>query len=210
MEKDLFDAKILTIGFARRLVPYKRADLIFRDLDRLRSFGGGKLQLVFAGNTYKNDPFSNGVVKAITEYANQLRGQIKIALITRYNLGVAKRLVSGCDLWLNNPMPGTEASGTSGMKAALNGVPNLSTMDGWWAEAYRSDVRSGWGFGEFVDGPDRGLSDFNQLAGNLENITDCYYNRQGEWHEKMTHSIALLSFFNTYRMTKEYNKKMWN
>jgi glycogen phosphorylase len=209
MEKDLFDARILTIGFARRLVSYKRADLIFRNLERLKSFAGGKLQLVFAGNVYKNDPFSNGLVQKITECANELRGSVKIALIPRYNLEIAKRLVSGCDLWLNNPTPGTEASGTSGMKAALNGVPNLSTMDGWWVEAYKSDVRSGWGFGEFVDGPDRDESDFNQLSGNLENIVDCYYNRQDEWHEKMTHSIALLSYFNTYRMVKEYDEKMW-
>ena len=207
---DQFNPRILTVGFARRLVPYKRPDLIFRDINRLQNIGYKKLQLVFAGNCYNDDYFSNNLIAVIRKHAQELRGKLKIALIPEYNLHTGQRLVAGCDLWLNNPTPGSEASGTSGMKAALNGVPNLSTMDGWWIEAYKSDVRSGWGFGEFVDSPDRNESDYNQLMNNLENIIDCYYNRREEWLEKMIHSIALIAYFNTYRMVNEYVAKMWN
>jgi len=206
---DLLSAKVLTIGFARRMVPYKRADLIFRDINKLRNIGYKKIQLVFAGNEYDGDQYSNDLVDRIKDYAHQLRGQIKIVFIPSYNLNIAKKLVAGCDIWLNTPIPRFEASGTSGMKAALNGVLNLSVMDGWWDEAYRADVKSGWGFGEFLEAPDRDDSDSAQLMRNLEDAIDCYYNRKEEWATKVKHSIALVSFFNTHRASKEYMGKIW-
>lgn len=208
-DDDLLSSDLLTIGFARRMVPYKRADLIFRDINKLRNIGYKKIQLVFAGNEYKDDYYSNDLVSRITEYAYQLRGQVKIVFIPTYNLEIAKKLVAGCDIWLNTPIPKHEASGTSGMKAALNGVLNLSVMDGWWAEAYRADVKSGWGFGEFLESPSRDDSDFSQLSRNLEDAIDCYYNRKEEWVTKVKHSIALVSFFNTHRANKEYMSKIW-
>jgi len=206
---DLLDEKILTVGFARRMVPYKRADLIFQNIHRLREIGYEKLQLVFAGNPYQDDAYSTRVVALIKEMALELRGQIKVVFIPKYNLEIARRLVAGCDVWLNNPVPGSEASGTSGMKAALNGVLNASVMDGWWIEAYHSDVKSGWGFGEFVDGQDRDVSDNSQLLSNLKDIVDCYGNRSSEWLDKIRHSIALIAYFNTHRTLREYQTKMW-
>jgi len=208
-DDDLLSSKVLTIGFARRMVPYKRADLIFRNIERLRNIGYKKIQLVFSGNKYDGDHYSNDLVEKITEYAYQLRGQIKIVFIPTYNLEIAKKLVAGCDIWLNTPIPRYEASGTSGMKAALNGVLNLSVTDGWWAEAYRTDVKSGWGFGEFLEAPNRDDSDFEQLMRNLEDAIDCYYNRPEEWVTKVKHSIALVSFFNTHRANVEYMSKIW-
>jgi len=209
-EEDYLDKQTLTIGFARRMVPYKRTSLIFHDLDRLRRIGYKKLQLVFAGNIHEDDGFSREMADLIDRTADQLRGQVKIVLIPYYNLAVSQRLVAGCDVWLNNPIPEREASGTSGMKAALNGGLNLSIMDGWWIEAFKSDIKSGWGFGEFLDDPDRDVSDFDQLMTNLSDVIDCYYNRPEEWGERMKHSVALISFFNTHRAIKEYASKMWS
>ena len=208
-DDDLLSSSVLTIGFARRMVPYKRTDLIFRDIEKLRNIGYKKVQIIFAGNEYDGDQYSNDLVDRIKSYAYQLRGQVKIVLIPSYNLAIAKRLVAGCDIWLNNPIPRHEASGTSGMKAALNGALNLSVMDGWWAEAYRADVKSGWGFGEFLEAPDRDESDAIQLMRNLSDAIDCYYNRKDEWATKVKHSIALVSFFNTHRANKEYMSKIW-
>ncbi|PLX20582.1 alpha-glucan family phosphorylase [Candidatus Parcubacteria bacterium] len=208
-KEDLFDKDTLTVGFARRMVPYKRADLIFRDVNKLRNIGYKKLQLVFAGNEYEGDKYSNELVDRITQHAYELRGQVKIVFIPMYNLEIAKKLVAGCDIWLNTPIPRHEASGTSGMKAALNGVLNLSVTDGWWSEAYRADVKAGWGFGEFLEMPNRDDSDFAQLMRNLEDAIDCYYNRKEEWATKVKHAISLVSFFNTHRANKEYMTKIW-
>jgi starch phosphorylase len=209
-DENLFDKKCLTIGFARRMVPYKRTALIFRDLKRLRETAGKKIQLVFAGNVYENDTYSQEVFARIKQAKEELRDDIKIAFIPYYNLAVAKRLTQGCDIWLNNPVPGREASGTSGMKAALNAGLNLSAMDGWWIEAFRSDPKSGWAFGEYQDKPDRDESDFTQLLACLSEAINCFYNRPEEWAERMKRSIALISFFNTHRAIQEYTSKLWN
>lgn len=209
-KSDRLDPDILTIGFARRMVPYKRASLIFHDINRLRDIGKNKIQLIFAGNIYSGDSYSSEVINLIRQASEQLRDEIKIVFIPEYNLRVAKRLVAGCDIWLNNPVPGREASGTSGMKAALNGGLNLSIMDGWWIEAFQSDAKSGWAFGEFQDKPDRDDSDFGQLMHTLADAIDCYYNRPEEWAERMKHAIGLASFFNTHRAVREYEGKMWN
>lgn len=206
---DFFDENILTIGFARRLVPYKRASLIFHDLARLKDIGSNKLQLVFAGYSHENDQFSHQIVETINRVANELRQQIKIAFIPFYDLDITQHLVAGCDVWLNNPIMGSEASGTSGMKSALNGTLNLSILDGWWAEAFESDALCGWGFGKFTNAAPSDKADSKQLLDCLTDVINCYYNRQPEWLERIKHSIALISYFNTNRVIDEYDKKMW-
>jgi glycogen phosphorylase len=208
---DLLDNQTLTIGFARRFVPYKRPSLIFKDLQKFRELGYQKIQLVFAGRCHPDDQFCNSMLDSIREYASQLRGQIKVAVISDYNLDIAKKLVTGCDIWLNNPTPPREASGTSGMKAALNGVLNLSILDGWWIEGYKMFPKSGWAFGknEDLSSENRDDSDNQELLAQLEDAIHCFYNKKPKWNEKMKYAIALASYFNTHRMVKEYQNKMW-
>ena len=208
-KNDFFTEDILTLGFARRIVPYKRADLIFRHIDRLREIGFNKLQLVFSGNQYENDNFSKGIMSEIAHRADELRGQIKIALIPKYNIHVAKRLVTGCDGWLNNPLPPHEASGTSGMKAALNGALNISILDGWWPEAYNSDMLAGWGFGSLDHAEGRDDADSLSMLNAISGAIDCYYNKKDVWLDRVRHSISTISFFNTNRTVVEYKKKIW-
>lgn len=203
---DLLDPSVLTIGFARRVVPYKRFDLIFRDLDRLATIGDGKIQFIFAGNPRGHDEYYNGIISSMKKSAQVLRGRIKIVFVNHYNLDIAKRLTSGVDVWLNTPVVGSEASGTSGMKAALNGVINLSSRDGWWLEALKIDNKSGWGFGG-----DKGDDVDNQeLLNALEEIIICYYQKPEEWLERMKRAIGLVAYFNTHRAVREYDDKMWN
>lgn len=210
-DTDYFKESVLTIGFARRFVPYKRPALIFRDLEQLKKIGASKLQLVFAYRCHPDDSFCNETKNFIERCADELRGEIKIALIPDYDFDVAKRLVAGCDIWLNNPIPENEASGTSGMKAALNGVLHLSSLDGWWDEGYKMDSAAGWGLdGDCGSLPEkRDESDAKELYRNLKDAADCYYGRKHEWTEKSKHAIGLISFFNTHRVAKEYKKKMW-
>lgn len=127
------NSKVLTIGFARRFIQYKDAELIFSNLDDLRRIGT-KVQFIFAGKAHKNDGMGKEIMKRIIDKAKELKDDISIAFIENYNIGVAKKLVSGCDLWLNTPIPPNEASGTSGMKGALNGCSHFSKLDGWSIE----------------------------------------------------------------------------
>jgi len=204
-ESDLLDENILTIGFARRIVPYKRWDLIFRNMGELLTIGNGKIQIVFAGSP-RTDDYYKSIVKSLQKNARDLRGKIKIAFINEYNLDIAKRLVTGVDIWLNTPIVGNEASGTSGMKAALNGAVNISSLDGWWLEAIKMDALSGWGFGG-VNGDE---IDNQELLIALKEAVDCYYNRPDEWLKRVKHSIGLLGYFNTHRAVLEYKEKMWS
>jgi starch phosphorylase len=213
---DLFSEDVLTIGFARRFVPYKRHTLIFKNIDALRSISYKKIQLIYAGKCHRRDEFCNSIINEIQHYASVLRGQIKVVVLKDYNLNTAKRLVTGCDVWLNNPIPPREASGTSGMKAALNGCLNISILDGWWIEGYKMEPKSGWAFGKkYLENniisqlTAREKQDNEALLRNLEDAIDCYYNRHDEWIEKMKHAISLVSHFNTHRMVQEYYKKMW-
>lgn len=210
---DLFKEDILTVGFARRFVPYKRPDLIFKNISKLREIGYRKLQIVFAGKCHPDDAYCNTLKEAIENYASDFRGQIRIAIIPAYDLNVAKKLVAGVDVWLNNPIPSREASGTSGMKAALNGILNLSAYDGWWIEGIDREPLSGWVFAKQlsdIDWSSRDEQDATELLINLQDVIDCYYNRHDEWLLRMKHAIALLSFFNTHRLVKEYNERIWN
>ena len=202
----------MTIGFARRFVPYKRPALIFRDLEVLKKIVSKKIQIVFSYRCYPDDVFCNDTLKFIAESAMNLRGDIRIAMIPDYDFDIAKRLVSGCDLWLNNPVPENEASGTSGMKAALNGLPNLSAEDGWWIEGFHMNKKSGWGFGgDYSGSPEnRDESDARKLYKNLQDAIDCYYGKKGEWLQRVKAAISLISFFNTHRVVGEYFSKMWS
>lgn len=213
---DFFSEDTLTIGFARRYVPYKRHTLIFKNIDALRDISYKKLQLIYAGKCHLRDEFCNSIIKEIEHYATILRGQVKVVVLKDYNLETAKRMVTGCDVWLNNPIPPHEASGTSGMKAALNGGLNISILDGWWIEGYKMRPKSGWAFGKKYLGSDkvteiapRDKQDNESLLKILEDTMDCYYNRKDEWTTRMKHAISLVSFFNTHRLAEEYFKKMW-
>lgn len=208
--EDAFDEETLTIGFARRFVPYKRPDLIFRDIDRLRSLGFKKLQLVFAGKCHPDDAYCNHLRDAIAHRDCELRGQVKVVSISDYNLSIAKHLVSGVDIWLNNPVPPREASGTSGMKAALNGALNLSILDGWWVEGLEQQPHAGWGIaGAGGEGELHDAQDNAKLLDALEDALRCYRDRPDEWLAKIKSSITLVGYFNTHRMIREYQERMW-
>ena len=209
-ERDFFEKDILTIGFARRFVPYKRPELIFRHLERLRLIGKKKIQLVFAGHCHPSDTFCDSIMQEIVKYARSLRGDVRIALVPDYHLEIAERLVTGCDVWLNTPVPPQEASGTSGMKVALNGGLNLSIADGWWREGYALQPKSGWVFGGGETGESRDDDrDATELLDALERVIYCYYHHKRGWLQRMRAAIALGSYFNTHRMIQEYEKKIW-
>ncbi len=204
------DEDVMTIGFARRAANYKRADLLFKDIERLRmiSKDKGKFQVIFAGKAHPRDHRGKEIIKNIFDAKNTLGSDIKIVYLENYNMKIGALLTSGCDIWLNTPEPPKEASGTSGMKAALNGVPNLSVLDGWWLEGYIEGV-TGWAIG---NGNNRrtGEYDHSQDAASMYNklentIIPMYYNDRHRFIDIMRSSIAINgSFFNTHRMVQEY------
>jgi starch phosphorylase len=195
--EDYFSRDILTIGFARRFVPYKRPELIFQDEKFFEQLGHQKMQLVFAGRCNPADQFCNTTMHDIEYYTKKLRGKIKIALIPDYNLDIAKRLVSGCDVWLNSPIPPQEASGTSGMKAALNGCLNLSIPDGWWLEGFEKYPQSGWNFGnsEMKLGNNQNEKDAQDLMLKLGKVINCYYEKKRRMDKKNEASYCITVIF---------------
>lgn len=209
--EDLLDEDTLTIGFARRAVPYKRPDLIFREFDRIAKLGEKKLQIIFANRCHPEDRYCADLRGRLNDYAERLRERVRIILIPDYDLKIAKKLVSGCDVWLNTPTPPLEASGTSGMKAALNGGLNLSMRDGWWIEGLARAPMSGWGVGgEIYESQERqDAEDARALMDALEDTSACYYSRKDEWTERMKHAISLIGHFNTSRVLEEYSKNIW-
>ncbi len=141
------DPDKLIIGSARRATGYKRGDLIFSDLERLKKANSrGNLQLIFSGKAHPRDQSGKNVIKKIFEYKSMLNGDIDIAYLGDYDMDIASKMTSGVDVWLNTPLPPYEASGTSGMKAAHNGVINFSVLDGWWLEGCIEGV-TGWAIG---------------------------------------------------------------
>ncbi len=204
------DPEILTIGFARRATSYKRADLIFRDLERLRKIGIGRLQLVFAGKAHPRDNEGKDLIRRIYSYTQKLAGDINIAYLPNYSMDSALKLVSGVDVWLNNPLRPLEASGTSGMKASHNGVLNFSVLDGWWIEGHIEGI-TGWAIGPapISNSADHGSSDktdVNDLYDKLENvIIPMYYEDRDRWIVMMKNAIAKVAYyFNTHRMMRRY------
>lgn len=201
------DPEVLTIGFARRATAYKRADLIFYDINRLLDISRkyGKIQLVFSGKAHPEDGSGKELIRKIVQVSQQLRGQIEVVYLENYNINLAKRMVSGVDLWLNTPKKPQEASGTSGMKAAHNGIPSLSILDGWWIEGCIEGF-TGWSIGSAPDIESSDQEDAASLYDKLQNIViPIYYKNRGKWINIMRHCIAInASFFNTHRMVLQY------
>jgi starch phosphorylase len=205
------DVDVLTLGFARRAATYKRADLLFRDPDRLRRMAlkAGRLQIIYAGKAHPRDQEGKQLIQRIFQARDALKNDIRICYLPNYDMDLARRLVAGVDVWLNTPEPPMEASGTSGMKAALNGVPSLSVLDGWWIEGCIEGV-TGWALGDRCDATtnpgDRAACDAASLYEKLENIVvPSFYGNRERFLDVMRHAIALNgSFFNTQRMVLQY------
>jgi len=202
-----FEEKTFTIGFARRATQYKRADLLFSNLDRLKWIANnvGPLQIVYAGKAHPKDEGGKEGIRKIFEAAATLRGTISVVYLENYDLDLAKLLTGGVDLWLNTPLRPQEASGTSGMKAAMNGVPSLSILDGWWIEGWIEGV-TGWAIGSQQLPLDDAADEIASLYTKLESaILPMYYGHPRRYGEVMRSAIALNgSFFNTERMVEQY------
>ncbi|SPP66340.1 alpha-glucan family phosphorylase [Nitrospira lenta] len=201
----------LTIGFARRATQYKRAELVFSEPSQLIDMARtvGPIQFMFAGKAHPKDESGKEIIRRIIRIAEQLKLEIPIVYLVDYDLDLAKLLTSGVDLWLNTPLRPLEASGTSGMKAAHNGVPSLSVLDGWWVEGYVEGV-TGWSIGRGAsDAPSRegsGAQDARELYDKLRGvIAPLFYQDRARWSEIMRSTIAFnASFFNTHRMVQQY------
>ncbi len=193
---------VLTIGFARRLVPYKRPCLIFRDLERLKRIAGGRIQLIYSGKSHPTDDRGKSIIRSLHEYARQLAGTVDVVFLANYDMTVARLLTGGADVWLNNPLRPKEASGTSGMKASLNGVPSMSTLDGWWVEGCRDGI-NGWAFGD-PENPDDG-ADANALYETLEKrVIPAYYDDKSVWARFVRESIKTGAEFSAVGMLDGY------
>ncbi len=206
------DRDVFTIGYARRAATYKRADMFFHDLGRLRRIDRScPLQVVFAGKAHPQDGGGKDVIRRIFQAKEQLKNEIKIVYLANYDIELCQLMTAGVDLWLNTPEPPQEASGTSGMKAALNGVPSLSVLDGWWLEGWIEGA-TGWAIGrpEESDSADRS-NDAAMLYDKLEYvILPLYYHDRDRFVDVMRHCIALNgSFFNTQRMMHQYVVKAY-
>jgi starch phosphorylase len=200
-ERAGIDRNRLTIGFARRFATYKRAGLAFSDVERLLAL---PIQIVVAGKAHPADAEGKDVMQEIVNLARSPRAQGRIVFLENYDMLVARALVRGCDVWLNTPRRPHEASGTSGMKAAVNGVLNLSVLDGWWAEGYSPDV--GWSIAGESD-----QADLEQLYRLLEEqVVPTFVNDRERWTEMMKESIAQLApRFSMHRAVIEYVERYY-
>lgn len=218
--RQLLKPNILTIGFARRFATYKRGTLLFRDLERLKkilSNSDTPVQFIFAGKAHPKDAGGQDLIRQIYQFSinSEMRG--KIIFVENYDMGLARDLISGVDVWLNNPRRTQEASGTSGQKVCMNGGLNFSVLDGWWNEGYQPDI--GWAFGKnerFENLEEWDSWDSEELYEILEHeIIPLYYKRNEdnlpvEWIHMIKNSIKrILPYFNTHRMIKEYMKMMY-
>ena len=204
------DPRALTIGFARRAAPYKRTTLLFSDLDKLREISRqGAIQLVFSGKAHPANAEGKREIREVHDAMRDLDGEVTGVYLENYTMDIAALMTAGVDVWLNTPLPPYEASGTSGMKAALNGVVNFSVLDGWWIEGWIEGT-TGWAIGLGPDVPvsaderrDRALQDLYNKLEYL--IVPTYYRREDEWATVMRSSIAKIAyFFNTHRMMRRY------
>jgi starch phosphorylase len=218
----LLDPYALTIGFARRFATYKRADLFLHDYERLLKIVTNErrpVQFIFAGKAHPADDPGKQMIQRVYRAVKDARFGGRLAFLEDYDMNIARYLVQGVDVWLNNPRKPREASGTSGMKAALNGVLNFSVLDGWWREGYNG--HNGWAIGE--DAPEdltpeeQDAFDANSLYDTLENeIVPLYYEQRSaddlpaEWIARMKENIRTLAGqFSTRRMVKEYMVNMY-
>jgi len=194
------------IGFARRMTQYKRPDLLFSDLDRIAAIARKRpFQVVFAGIAHPSDTQGQSLIEAINHHIRRIADTIPVAFLPNYDIRIAASLVSGADVWLNTPLPPLEASGTSGMKAALNGVLNLSVLDGWWVEACIEGV-TGWAIGDDDSGSPKHAKDADHLYRKLEQLVlPLYYDDRPRWIWMMKQAISKIgSYFNSTRMMRRY------
>ena len=201
------DPAAMTLGFARRVTSYKRADLLFHDLERLKRIARqvGPLQVIYAGKAHPRDEGGKALIRRVFQAAAALKGVVPVVYLEDYGIALGKYLCSGVDLWLNTPQKPQEASGTSGMKAALNAVPSFSILDGWWIEGHIEGV-TGWSIGEGWQSEGRLESEAVSLYDKLESvILPMYYQRPDEFASVMCSTIAFNgSYFNAQRMMTQY------
>jgi len=207
-------SSVFTIGFARRATEWKRADLLFHDIGRLASIHerAGPFQLIFAGKAHPHDQSGKDLIRRLFSAVAELRGRIRIVYLENYDMALARQLVAGVDLWLNTPQPPLEASGTSGMKAAVNGVPQLSILDGWWREGCVEGF-TGWAIssGGRESVSDDAAAAAESLYSKLEHVVlPLFYRERDRYLDTMRHAIALNgSWFNTERMLDQYVRKAY-
>jgi len=200
------DERVFTLGFARRATAYKRGDLFFTDRERLKQIARqiGPMQLIYAGKAHPRDEGGKAIIRRIFESAAVLASDVRVVYLENYDMALGKLLSSGVDVWLNTPLRPQEASGTSGMKAALNGVPSFSVLDGWWVEGHVEGV-TGWSIGDSGmenNSNAEALSLYDKLA---EVILPLYYKDADKFARVMRSAIALNgSYFNTQRMIFQY------
>ncbi|MBW4666792.1 MAG: alpha-glucan family phosphorylase [Cyanomargarita calcarea GSE-NOS-MK-12-04C] len=219
--REVLDPKVLTIGFARRFATYKRATLWMRDIERIKRImlanKDRKVQFVIAGKAHPKDIPGKELIRDINHFIHEQNLEKQVVFVPNYDIHIARLMVAGCDIWLNTPRRPREASGTSGMKAAMNGLPNLSVLDGWWDEA--DYVRTGWaiGHGENYDDPNyQDEVEANAFYDLLEKeVGPLFYDRDADnlprqWIAKMKDAIRLnCPFFNTARMVREYAERAY-
>ncbi|MBW2708022.1 MAG: alpha-glucan family phosphorylase [Deltaproteobacteria bacterium] len=219
--ESVLDKDVLTIAFARRFATYKRANLLLRDLDRLNDILNNEerpVQIIYAGKAHPTDEEGKGLIRHIFKHASDERLRHKIVFLEDYDIRMARLLVQGADVWLNTPRRPYEACGTSGMKAAVNGVLNVSILDGWWCEGYTEET--GWAIGkgeDYEEHSDSDLVDSHALYNVLENeVIPCFYDREEgaapfRWIEMMKASMKMvLSDFSSLRMVEEYEKRFYS
>ena len=201
------DPAAMTIGFARRAATYKRAELLLSDLDRLKRIASqtGPLQVIYAGKSHPRDEGGKAIIQRIFEAADALGDAVRVVYLEDHDMALGKYLCAGVDLWLNSPQKPHEASGTSGMKAALNGVPSLSVLDGWWIEGHVEGV-TGWSIGDDWEAESNPSKEIASLYDKLEYvILPMFYGRPTAYASIMRSVIALnASFFNAQRMMLQY------
>jgi glycogen phosphorylase len=201
------DEEVLTLGFARRATAYKRADLLFSDLDRLRSMTRqvGPLQVIYGGKAHPQDVAGKALIRRIFAAAAEVGPSVRVVYLQNYDMALARDICAGVDLWLNTPQRPQEASGTSGMKAALNGVPSLSVLDGWWLEGHQEGV-TGWAIGDGQGPGEDPSGEVASLYDKLERVVlPLFYKQSTEFAKVMRSAIAMNgSFFNAQRMISQY------
>ncbi len=216
---DCLDPEVLTVGFARRFAPYKRANLLFTDPDRLAALvhGPRPMQVIFAGKAHPRDLLGQAILSEVLRWCQHPRFRGRIVFLEDYGIATGRLLTAGVDLWLNNPRRPREASGTSGQKVPLNGGLNASVLDGWWPEAY--DGTNGWAIGEareYASIEEQDQADAEHLYRVLEQeITPLFYDRGPDgiprgWLQRVRRSmVTCIPRFNTHRMVREYCERLY-
>ncbi len=219
---EVLDPEALTVGFARRFATYKRGDLVFRDIDRLMDLLNNSqrpIQFIFSGKAHPKDNGGKELIARVVQYAKREEFRRRVVFLEDYEMNVARYLVQGVDVWLNNPRRPHEASGTSGMKVAVNGGLNLSILDGWWCEGY--DGENGWAIGSGEEYPETNLDYQDDVESRAlyelleKEVLPMFWQRGSDglprqWIRRMKKSIAtLVPMFNTNRMVEEYAEKCY-